>query len=98
MAAGTLHAVAAVAGGGIQLAYHGTNGDLWVSGPHGPVDTGLGLAQGTSPSIAGLSTGGYEVAFQANGSNTLYVYGPAGTGNTGLGLASGTSPTITALT
>ncbi len=54
-------------------------------------DTGLGMAPGTSPAIAGLAGGGYEVVFQANTGN-LYKAGAADPGDTGLGMAPGASP------
>ena len=71
-------------------------GDLWMYGTSGTGDTGLGMAGGTSPSIAGLAHGGYEAAFQAN-TGILWVTGSAGTIDTGLGMAPGTSPGIAAL-
>jgi len=41
------------------------SGHLWVVGTAGYADTGLQVAPGSSPSVAGLAGGGYEVAFQA---------------------------------
>jgi hypothetical protein len=60
--------------------------------------TGFGMAKDTSPSVAALANGGYEVAFQAN-TGVLYLDGTAtnGLASTGLGMAPGTSPAITSL-
>jgi hypothetical protein len=57
---------------------------------------GLGMASGTSPSIARLAGGGHQIAFQAN-TTDLWTVGSAGSHNWGLGMASGTSPSITGL-
>ena len=54
-----------------------------------------GMMAGTSPSITTLSTGGYEMAFQANGN--LFSAGQGGNQNWQQGMAPGTSPSITAL-
>ena len=78
------------------VAFQANTGILWVVGPAGPGATGLGMAAGTSPSIARLAGGGFQAAFQAN-TGHLWVTGSAGTGDTGLGMAAGTSPSITAL-
>lgn len=69
---------------------------LWTAGPTGWTNWGVGLAPGTSPSLARLSNGGYEVAFQGFG-GALWTIGTAGWTNWGVGLAPGTSPAITAL-
>jgi CHAP domain len=82
-------------GGGYQIAFQANNNHLWYDTPtnSGHRDTGLGMATGTSPSIAASG----EVAFQAN-NNHLYYYTPSNSGNrdTGLGMEGGTSPAITA--
>ena len=54
------------------------------------------MAPGTSPSIAGLSGGGFQVAFQAN-TSALWTVGSAGNRNWNLGLRSGTSPSVAGL-
>lgn len=64
--------------------------------------TPYGMAPGTSPAIAGLSTGGYLVAFQGLGTGDLYVVGYDGAGgpanpDTGLVMAPDTSPSFTAM-
>ena len=77
------------------IAFQYTNNKLWTAGSGGTVGTGLGMMPGTSPSIAQLSTGGYEEAFQAN-TGVLWVTGAAGRTNTGLSMMAGTSPSIAA--
>jgi hypothetical protein len=68
----------------------------------GAANQNLGMASGTSPSIAGLTTGGMwgqgcVVAFQAN-TTQLFVWTPtAGAANTLFGMAAGTSPSVAAL-
>ena len=54
-------------GGAYEVAFQGSNGNLWTLGsdPHG--DWGLSMMSGTSPSIIGLGNNeGYEVAFQGS--------------------------------
>jgi hypothetical protein len=51
------------------------------------------MLAGTSPSIAALPSGGYEVAFQANTGN-LWTVGSADNGDHKLGMLAGTSPSI----
>ena len=77
-------------------AFQANTSDLWVVGPQGNVDTGLGMMANTSPSIAALPNGDHVVAFQANTSN-LWVVGPQGNVDTGLGMMANTSPSIAAL-
>ena len=83
--------------GSYQIAFQANTGHLWYDTPTnaGNRDTGLGMATGTSPSIAASG----EVAFQAN-NNHLWLYDPS-TGDsrdTGLGMKAGTSPAIVPLT
>lgn len=61
----TSPSLAVLSQGGYEIAAHGSNGDLWLYGSAGTLDTGLAMAPATSPSIAGLAGGGYEAAFQA---------------------------------
>lgn len=61
----------------------------------GPAPIGVSVRASTSPSIAQLSTGGYESAYQSP-SGVLELVGSAGNINTGLGMAPGTSPSIAA--
>ncbi len=72
------------------------DGDLWAYGNAGTGDIGQTVMQGTSPSIAGLATGGYEIAYQPP-STVLSTLGSSGTGTSGLGMLPGTSPAIAAL-
>ena len=60
----------------------------------------LGIAPGTSPSIARLSNGTYEVAFEGAGNDDLWLYSTSTGAAThlGLGMMAGTSPSIAALT
>jgi hypothetical protein len=68
----------------------------------GGVNRSLGMAPGTSPSIAGMTRGGMwgrgcTVAFQSN-TGQLFTWTPTtGGATTGLGMASGTSPSVSAL-
>jgi hypothetical protein len=58
------------------------------------VDTGLGMAAGSSPSITELGGGAYEVAFVAN-TGRLWTYCSCSGGHeTGMGVETGTSPSI----
>ena len=84
LAAGTSPVAFALAdGSGPVLAWHdAATNDLTVSGPHGPIDTGMKMATGASPAGAGLNTGGYEIAFQCANFH-LCLYGAAQTGDTG---------------
>ncbi|TMQ14323.1 MAG: hypothetical protein E6J91_15675, partial [Deltaproteobacteria bacterium] len=61
-----LYGVARPPGVNSNIAFQANTSVLWVVGPGGPGPTGLGMAAGTSPSITALSSGGYQVAFQAN--------------------------------
>jgi hypothetical protein len=93
LASGTSPAIADVQGNN-EVAFQGTNDDLWMSGPDGQFDSGLGMKPGTSPAITPLFAGGYEVAFQAN-TGAMWTYGTAGTKDWNAGMAAGTSPSIT---
>ena len=86
----------AVAAPTYEVAFQANTSNLWTVGrdPHG--DWLLGMAAGTSPSIATLSSGGYVVAFQANTGN-LWTTGSTGSRDWGLGMMHGTSPSVTAL-
>lgn len=80
---------------GFQTAFN--SGTLWLHGTTVTTNTGLGMAAGTSPSIAKLTNGNHVVAFQANTGN-LWLYGASiGTIDTGYGMKTGTSPSVTAL-
>jgi len=62
----------------------------------GAINTGQSVATGTSPSIADLPSGGYEVAFQS-GSGLLETYTPSGAATNEEPVAPGSSPAITAI-
>ncbi len=95
MAAGTSPSIAALAGGGYEVAFHSTDGDLWVTSSAGGGATNLGLAMmaGTSPSITGLASGGYEVAVQTT-AGYVGMVGAAGPLTISVPMAAGTSPAI----
>jgi hypothetical protein len=92
-------AIAADTGGGWKIAIHGANTDhLWTLDSTGKAtDTGAVMASGTtSPAIAPLRTGGYEMAFAA-WDGYLWKVEPNGNGSlagNGLGVAPDTSPAI----
>lgn len=77
-------------------AFQANGGQLWTVGSVGWTNWGVGLAPGTSPSVAMLPRGGFEVAFQAAGGR-LWTVGAAGWVNWGVGLAPGTHPSIAVL-
>ncbi|TAJ47592.1 MAG: hypothetical protein EPO52_12085 [Herbiconiux sp.] len=80
-----------------RTVFQDTAGNLWTYSPSGMGGLGLGVAPGTSPSVARLTNGSYVVAFQDN-TGHLWQYSPgAGAIGTGLGMAAGTSPSIVAL-
>lgn len=96
MKAGTSPAIAALAGGGYQMAFQANTGELIRFGAAGNANERQGMAPGTSPAIAGLAGGGYEMAFQAN-TGQLIRFGTAGNANEDQGMKAGTSPSIAAL-
>jgi hypothetical protein len=63
----------------------------------GAVETNLGLAAHTSPSIATHAGGNFEVAFNANGTNKLWTYVAGGPSEHNLFLEPSSSPAIAAL-
>jgi hypothetical protein len=86
----------AVAAPTYEVAFQANTSNLWTVGRDTHGDWLLGMAAGTSPSIATLSGGGYVVAFQANTGN-LWTTGSTGSRDWGLGMMHGTSPSVTAL-
>ena len=78
-----------------QVAVEQSSGKLWTGGPaSGNKSWDQGMMAGTSASIAKLSNGGHEQAFQAN-TGMLVTVGSYGTDtNWGLKMAAGTSPSI----
>jgi hypothetical protein len=111
-AAGTLDSTGTL--DSFEMAFQANTGALWeactaqsgsqcVAGaPLGrdPVDTGLGMAAGTSPSVAPPleGSGPYQFAFQAN-TGDLWTDGSSTGGgeDLGLGMMAGTSPAIEAV-
>ncbi len=94
-----------------ETAFVGTDNALWLIDPHGTprhADGGLGVAPGTSPSIAAGTAGGYEVAFHAYGTDLLWAYKGSGVLDTADAggapvtgaqkVAANSSPSVTALT
>ena len=80
-----------------EVAGNTSSGALWTwSSAGGGQIVAQGAEAGTSPAIAALSTGGYEVAWAASGTDDLYVSGPGGTANTGIVMDAKSSPSITA--
>ena len=96
MAAGTSPSVTALPGGGYEIAFQSSGGQLWTVGSAGWINWGVGLAARTSPSIAALPGGGYEIAFHAAGGQ-LWTVGAGGWADWNVGLAAGTSPSISGL-
>jgi hypothetical protein len=114
MAPGTSPSIMALNGNGLEdnyaVAYHGSNGDLWVgendqsSTGDGVTltDTGLAMAPGTSPAVAlSPSANGYSAQAQSS-SGILCSYtltsGSGGSNScSGLGMAAGSSPAAAAL-
>jgi hypothetical protein len=96
MMPGTSPSVAALTGGGYEVAFQANNGHLWLRNSAGSqTDTTAGMEPGTSPSITAVTGGGYEVAFQANDGD-LWLRNSAGSqANTTAGMAAATSPSIT---
>ena len=80
-----------------EVAFQAQSGDLWAAGTSSPKAAGLSVASGTSPSIASLTDGGFEVAFQAADTGHIWAAGSAGLLDTGFSALPGTSPSIAAL-
>jgi hypothetical protein len=74
-------------------AFQANTGSLWIVGPNGRDDTGLGMAAGTSPSYTFQTNGRYVVAVQAN-TGELWTVDQFNATPMGLGMAAGTSPSI----
>jgi hypothetical protein len=84
----------------LEVAFQANTGDLYFYNPAtgGSENIHLGVAAYTSPAIADLPGGGFEVAFEANNTDDLYIYDSQSntSWNTNLGMASETSPSIAA--
>lgn len=98
MAPGTSPAIGETAGGGWIVAFHALGSNhliTWNSAGQG-VDTGLGVENGTSPSIASEGNG-FTVAFEGAGSKELWTYDYTGAAiNRHAAMLGGTSPSIAA--
>ena len=92
----TSPSIAALPGGGYEMAFQSPAGQLWSVGSAGWSNWNVGVAPGTSPSIAALARGGYEMAFQSP-AGQLWSVGSAGWSDWNVGVAPGTSPSIAAL-
>jgi hypothetical protein len=81
---------------GVETVFQRSNHYLWGVGTYDTgfqVSDGLGVESGTSPAYISLPTGGYEIAFQAWGLDTLWIVSSDNVGrDTGLKMAPGTSP------
>jgi hypothetical protein len=98
MMPGTSPSVAALSGGGYEVAFQANTGTLWLRNSSGTqINTTAGMDPGTSPSVTALSNGGYEVAFQSN-ANQLWLRDSSGTQiNTTAGMDPGSSPAVAGL-
>jgi hypothetical protein len=109
MAAGTSPSIAytLIDGGKYEVAFQGSNGDLWTTGIYGTTDTGLRVMPGTSPAIAQIAAGGdtFVIAFEdVDAELVTYELTPTTTSITsskettaylGLPVATNSSPAIT---
>jgi hypothetical protein len=66
----------------------------WTSTGDKTTDTGQLMAAGSSPTVAAVSGGGYEIAFAAISTGYLCVLGSALDDNTGQGIETGTRAAI----
>jgi len=96
MMAGSSPSIAALAGGGYEVAFQANTGILWTLAAGFALDSQDAMMAGTSPAVAAAPGGGFEVAFQSS-TGTLETYTPSGLVNTGLGMMAGTSPSIAPL-
>lgn len=96
----TSPAVATNTSGQSEIAWTGSNGDLWVLDPSGNwTDTGKHVAVSSSPGIAALPNGGFEIVFTNADDGLLWQRDSDGTFRRvadGLGVAALTSPVIAA--
>jgi hypothetical protein len=99
--AGYSPSVAALPGGGCVVAFEANTNDLYLwSCPSSctTTNTSLGVAEGTNPSVTGVSGGGYDAAFSGAGTDDLVTYSSSsGPYNQGLKLEGDTSPSYTTL-
>jgi hypothetical protein len=82
---------------GFEVGAEASTNNLYLySSTTGGSQLGLGMLQGTSPSLTAVG-GTYDAAFQDNGGQ-LYIHTPSQNSPFGLGMMHGTSPSITTLT
>jgi Peptidase family M23 len=79
-----------------EMALQTNTGELWTLGWRESKDWNTGMRAGTSPSIAALPGGGYQVALQTN-TGELWSLGNIEYKDWNAGMAPGTSPSICAL-
>jgi hypothetical protein len=72
---------------GTQTAFQANTTELWTAGGARVQDLKLGMMPGTSPSIAEVPSGSYEIAFQANSTN-LWTVGAVDVADHQLGMNS----------
>jgi len=82
-------------GGAVAAAFTGINGDLYTYSSPGVANTNDAVLGGTSPAIALLSNGTYEIAYQST-SNDLTLFNSGTLTLTNLPMKPGTSPAIAA--
>jgi PASTA domain len=100
LAPGTNPAVAMKAGAFPEVAWQASSGLLWtLDGAGNQVSTQEKVAAGSSPAIAALAGGGYEIVFTSAADGRLRQLGPDGTARplgSGPAVAAGTSPAVAA--
>jgi hypothetical protein len=88
----------ALNGGCAQYAWQAPNGELSKTSPTGPIDLGVAMAAGTSPSMVGDPAGGYHVAVQGSNGDLWVASNIGGYGaptfmfDIAVPMAAGTSP------
>jgi hypothetical protein len=94
MNAGTSPAMTPVTGNNAyEIAWQGSDGNLWVKGTDATGAIGLPIMAGTSPAITGLVNGGFETAYQGRNAH-LFFWGDVGDGDEGYGMMPGTNPAL----
>jgi hypothetical protein len=89
--------IAAIPDGSFNVAYQGANGDLFKSDGSPPGDQHVGLAAGTSPSVARLTGGGLVTTFQGSNGD-LWLSGPVvSPGDQQIAMRPGSSPVVAGL-
>ncbi len=81
--------------GATQVAYQGSNGDLFSYTPTGAADLKQPMMHGTSPSIEQPTGGGFWAAYQAPSGQLSVRSSAGGNYNLGVAMSATTSPAIT---